>query len=53
MVSDRRLLGLLGLMLVLVVLVSGCANSRTDKEKPKSLNDVNLKTVVINVKGIT
>lgn len=53
MIRDRKLIGLLALITALVILASGCAKSQTGQEQPKSLNDANLKTVVLTVEGIT
>jgi len=50
---DRKLVGLLVLIIALVILVSGCAKSQTAQEKSKDLTNASLKTVVLTVEGYT
>jgi len=50
---NMSILGLVSLMILLVILVSGCAKSQTGQEKPKDLTDASLKTVVLTVEGYT
>lgn len=53
MPRKRRHLGLIGLMVLLVILIVGCAKNQPGQDKPEKLTESNLKTVVLTVEGIT
>lgn len=53
MARNRRLLGLIGLMVLLVIMISGCAKNQPGQDKPEKLTESNFKTVVLTVEGIT